>query len=63
LLFTAGSEDNIIPAHLNKRNFKKYKRNGSILEYKEFAGRNHFVLGQSIWKEDAEFILEWINKL
>ena len=63
LLFTAGSEDNIIPAHLNKRNFKKYKGNDSIVEYKEFAGRNHFVLGQSTWREDADFILGWLNKL
>ena len=61
LLFTSGSEDNIIPAHLNNRNFKKYKRNGSILEYKEFPGRNHFVLGQSTWKEDADYILDWLR--
>lgn len=64
LLITSGTEDNIIPAHLNLRNFKKYKKdNGSILEYKEFAGRNHFVLGQKTWKEDADFILDWIQKL
>jgi pimeloyl-ACP methyl ester carboxylesterase len=63
LLFTSGSEDNIIPAHLNNRNFKKYRRNGSILEYKEFPGRNHFILGQSTWKEDANYILDWLSKL
>lgn len=64
LLLTAGTEGNIIPAHLNRRNFKKYKRNnGSITEYKEFAGRNHFVLGQSTWKEDADYILQWLSKL
>ncbi|MFT3794852.1 alpha/beta hydrolase [Flavobacterium sp.] len=61
LLITAGSEDNIIPAHLNYRNFKQYKQNGSVVNYKEFPGRNHFVLGQPTWKEDADFILEWLN--
>jgi pimeloyl-ACP methyl ester carboxylesterase len=62
LLLTAGSEDTIIPAHLNFRNYKKYKKNNSVLDYKEFPGRNHFVLGQSSWKEDADYILEWISK-
>jgi len=61
LLILAGSKDNIIPAHLNRRNFKKYKRNGSLLEYKEFEGNNHFVLGLPSWKETANYVLNWIN--
>jgi len=61
LLLTSGNIDNIIPAHLNNRNFKKYAKNGSVLDYKEFAGRNHFVVGQSIWKEDADYILNWLQ--
>jgi pimeloyl-ACP methyl ester carboxylesterase len=63
LLLTSGSEDTIIPAHLNMRNFNRYKKNGSTLDYKEFAGRNHFVLGQSTWKEDADYILDWLKKV
>ncbi|WP_254070975.1 alpha/beta hydrolase [Pedobacter sp. L105] len=63
LLLTSGSIDHIIPAHLNFRNYKRYKHNGSILDYKEFPGRNHFVLGQPTWKEDADFILKWISRL
>jgi pimeloyl-ACP methyl ester carboxylesterase len=63
LLITSGSEDNIIPASMNFRNFKKYpQNNGSITSYKEFPGRNHYVLGQSTWKEDADYILDWIEK-
>jgi pimeloyl-ACP methyl ester carboxylesterase len=62
LLITSGNYDHIIPAHLNYRNFKKYKQNGSITEYKEFKGRNHMVLGISTWREDADYIDEWINK-
>lgn len=63
LLLTSGTEDTIIPAHLNRRNYKKYRQNGSVLDYKEFAGRNHFVLGQSTWKEDADYIIDWLNRL
>lgn len=62
LLITSGDKDHIIPAHLNKRNFRKYKPSGSILEYKEFTGRNHYVLGLPTWKEDADYILSWIDK-
>lgn len=63
LLLTSGDKDTIIPAHLNYRNFKRYnKKNGSVLDYKEFPGRNHFVLGQVTWQEDADYILDWIDK-
>lgn len=63
LLLTSGDKDNIIPAHLNNRNFKKYKNNGSVLVYKEFEGRNHYVVGQPTWKEDADYILAWLQSL
>lgn len=61
LLITSGSEDQLLPPHLNNRNFQKYKPNGSVLDYKEFAGRNHFVLGQPTWEEDATYILQWLG--
>lgn len=64
LLFLAGDEDNIIPASLNRANFRKYKgRDGaSITEYKEFPGRNHYVLSQPTWREDAEYVLRWVEE-
>jgi len=61
LLLTAGSTDHLIPTHLNKRNLEAYEENDSILDFKEFPGRNHFVLGQPTWQEDADYILEWID--
>ena len=62
LLILSGSTDNIIPAHLNNRNFKKYQQRGySVLEYKEREGRNHFVLGQPRWEGDADYVLNWIE--
>jgi pimeloyl-ACP methyl ester carboxylesterase len=64
LLLTAGTEGTIVPAHLDRRIFNKYKKNnGSIIEYKEFPGRNHFVLGQKTWKEDADYILDWLKRI
>jgi pimeloyl-ACP methyl ester carboxylesterase len=62
LLLTAGSTDHIIPAHLNRRNFRRYEPNGSVLDYQEIPGRNHFVLGQPGWHQDADYILDWLDK-
>lgn len=61
LLFVAGDQDNIMPSSLNYSNYKKYKHANSITDFKEFKGLNHFVLGQFTWKENAEYILNWIN--
>jgi len=63
LLMTSGSEDTITPVHLNLRNYNRYKKNGSVLDYKEFPGRNHFVLGQPTWREDADYIYDWLQRV
>lgn len=63
LLIVSSPADNIIPASLNKRNFKRYKQdNGSVTEYLEVPGRNHHVLGLPSWQQDAQQILDWIQK-
>ncbi|WP_375436403.1 alpha/beta hydrolase [uncultured Hymenobacter sp.] len=62
LLFVAGSTDHIMPASLNYSNYQRYaKHKGSITEFKEFAGRNHFVLGLPTWRESADFVLSWLS--
>lgn len=62
LLFTAGDTDHIMPAHLNNRNFNAYEQNGSVTEYELSRNKNHYVLGLPTWKEDADFILQWIAR-
>ncbi len=61
LLLTAGSDDNIIPAPLNKANYEKYRPSASITDFKEFAGRTHFIIGQKGWEEVADYTLAWLN--
>lgn len=61
LLFIAGSIDHCVPASLNNTNYKKYSDKNSVTDFKNFEGRNHFVLGQPTWKEDAEYISKWIE--
>jgi len=62
LLFMAGSNDHTIPASLNYANYKKYRNSNAVTDYKLSEGRNHFVLGQPTWEEDARYILEWTEK-
>ena len=61
LLITAGENDHIIPAALNRSNFARYKGPASVTEFKEFPGRTHFLIGQTGWEEVADFVLAWIN--
>jgi pimeloyl-ACP methyl ester carboxylesterase len=61
LLLIAGSADNIIPASLVRSNHRKYQRSPSITEFKEFAGRTHFIIGQRNWEEVADHILAWLT--
>lgn len=62
LLLIAGGSDNIIPATINQRNYKKYSNNSSVTDYKEFPGINHFVVGLPTWKMHADYILDWVGK-
>lgn len=63
LLFIAGSADHIMPASLNYTNYKKYKNSSSITNYKEFEGKNHYVLALPSWQDEAGFAKDWINGL
>lgn len=62
LLLIAGSADNIIPASLNKSNYAKYRSSPSVTDFKEFAGRTHFIIGQQGWEEVADYVLAWLNE-
>ncbi|MDO9186271.1 MAG: alpha/beta hydrolase [Bacteroidia bacterium] len=62
LLFIAGEKDHIIPSSLNKKNFNAYKDTNSKKDFKEFAGRTHYICGQENWQEVADFILGWVKR-
>ena len=62
LLFIAGSQDHFIPASLNLSNYKKYTAKFSKRGFKQFDGKNHFVLGQPGWQEVANYVLTWIDE-
>ncbi len=61
LLLIAGEVDHLIPAALNQLNYQKYQHSTSITDYREFAGRGHFTVGQAGWEEVANFIQTWLK--
>ena len=61
LLFIAGSEDHIMPASVNKANYKLQSKSPSLTEYTEFAGRCHYTCGQEGWQALADYALSWAN--
>jgi pimeloyl-ACP methyl ester carboxylesterase len=61
LLITAGQRDHIIPASLNRSNYKKYQ-GPSLTDFKEFAGRDHFLIGSRGWQEVADYCLSWLDQ-
>jgi pimeloyl-ACP methyl ester carboxylesterase len=60
LLIIAGEKDNIIPSSLNRKNFEAYKDKKSLIRFKEFSGRSHYICGQKSWEEVATYIHEWL---
>ena len=59
LLFIGGSEDHIMPPSVNKSNAKHYKAEGTITEYFEFEGRDHWTCGAEGWEAVADHALDW----
>lgn len=62
LLFIAGEKDAIFPPNLTRKIVQKYSDKNSIVDYKMFEGRSHFLCGEKGWKEIADYILNWIEK-
>lgn len=61
LLFIGGEEDKIIPDSLVRKNAEAYRDESSVVDYKIYSGRSHFICGESGWEEVAEYIYIWIK--
>ena len=63
LLIIAGSEDRIVPAKVNRSNFRKFARSSARTDFKEFPGRAHWIIAQDGWEEAAGFVADWLEGL
>jgi pimeloyl-ACP methyl ester carboxylesterase len=59
LLFIGGEKDVIMPASLNRKNVRKYHASPCRTDYKEFAGRSHYIIAEPGWQEVADYALTW----
>lgn len=59
LLFIGGEKDVIMPAALNRKNFRNYGASPAVTEYKEFPGRSHYIIAEKGWEEVAQYALDW----
>ncbi len=61
LLLIAGGDDHIIPPGLNRSNYARYRKAPAITDFREFPGRNHWIIAQAGWQEVAGYVLDWIK--
>lgn len=61
LLLIAGSADRIVPASINRRNYRHYARSKAQTDFHEFAGRSHWIIAQDGWQEVAEHVAGWLE--
>jgi pimeloyl-ACP methyl ester carboxylesterase len=59
LLLIAGGSDHVVPAAVDESMAKHYGKSAALTEYKEYAGRSHFTVGQDGWEEVADYALNW----
>jgi non-heme chloroperoxidase len=62
LLLIGGGNDHIVPPAVPKAVLEKYSAGPAKVEYKEFEGRTHHIVGQSGWEEVADYSLDWAEK-
>ena len=62
LLMIAGGADHITPVAMNRVNFARYKNSTAVTDFKEFAGRCHWIIAQPGWEEVAGHIANWLER-
>jgi pimeloyl-ACP methyl ester carboxylesterase len=62
LLLIAGGDDHIVPASVNRANFRKYRHSTATTDFAEFPGRSHLTIAQDGWEGVAEYALAWAQK-
>jgi pimeloyl-ACP methyl ester carboxylesterase len=63
LLLIAGGSDHVVPPAVDQQAAKRFQRKSHALtDYKEFAGRSHFTVGEQGWEEVADYALDWASE-
>lgn len=62
LLFIGGTNDQIFHSSFTKRIAGKYTDTNSIVDFKAFEGRSHFICGEEGWEEVAAYVHHWLEQ-
>lgn len=63
LLLIAGEKDHTIPARLNKKNARAWKRSPSQTELVVMEGRTHSLVIDHGWSEVADVVWDWYQSI
>jgi pimeloyl-ACP methyl ester carboxylesterase len=64
LLMIAGSQDHIMPAAVNRANYKRYHASPAVTEFKEFPGHSHYsIIAGPGWEEVADYAISWAERV
>jgi len=63
LLLIGGGNDHIVPPAVPPGVLVKYSYGGrGLVEYTQFKGRTHHIVGQKGWQEVADYSLKWVEE-
>ncbi|MCS5732293.1 alpha/beta hydrolase [Herbiconiux daphne] len=59
LLIIGGEIDHVAPLAVQKALLRRYSEGPAVVEYREFPGRSHRIVGQQGWEDVADVAVEW----
>lgn len=59
LLLIAGEKDRTADAAMVKAMYRRHKRSLAVTEFRQFAGRSHWLCAETGWEEIADAALDW----
>lgn len=62
LLLIAATEDRTVPASMVSATFQRQRRSPARADYREFAGRSHWLVREPGWEEVAGCAIEWAEQ-
>ncbi|NET33143.1 MAG: alpha/beta hydrolase [Cyanothece sp. SIO1E1] len=61
MLFIGGLEDVIVPNVLIRKTIKKYSDENSIVDFRFYENKDHFICGAPGWEKIAQYCLNWLS--
>ncbi|MFO0557153.1 MAG: alpha/beta fold hydrolase [Polyangiales bacterium] len=65
LFMIAGEKDRTVPAAMNRDNVARYQQHARVkdkTDYREFAGRSHWIIAEPGWEEVADAAIDWATQ-